>query len=272
MEYIKLSYHHLNFEDRTALMLESRKEGFSARKFAELIKRHPSTIYRELKRNSINDVYQARYASDNTFARRRRGHRKLKIDSILWKFIVEAIRCLWSPQQIAKRLKTFPDLDQTMNVSHTTIYSTIRALPKGELKKDLLSCLRHENKKRKANGEPKKDSILQDIKTIHERPAEVQERKIPGHWEADLIKGQIKELLQQIQLLTYEDSLPIFNQLYEIQDHLATAKFRYGLDLNEALDIFVYHFDRDDKALISQYWYQKFKQNKDILWPLPQDE
>lgn len=56
MEYIKLSYHHLNFEDRTALMLESRKEGFSARKFAELIKRHPSTIYRELKRNSINDV------------------------------------------------------------------------------------------------------------------------------------------------------------------------------------------------------------------------
>lgn len=111
-----MSYHHLNFEDRTALMLESRKEGFSARKFAELIKRHPSTIYRELKRNSINDVYQARYASDNTFARRRRGHRKLKIDSILWKFIVEAIRCLWSPQQIAKRLKTFPDLDQTMNV------------------------------------------------------------------------------------------------------------------------------------------------------------
>ena len=59
MEYIKLSYHHLNFEDRTALMLESRKEGFSARKFAELIKTHPSTIYRELKRNSINDVYQA---------------------------------------------------------------------------------------------------------------------------------------------------------------------------------------------------------------------
>ena len=59
MGYIKLSYHHLNFEDRTALMLESRKEGFSARKFAELIKTHPSTIYRELKRNSINDVYQA---------------------------------------------------------------------------------------------------------------------------------------------------------------------------------------------------------------------
>ena len=83
----------------------------------------------------------------------------------------------------------------------------------------------------------------------------------------DAYELQIKELLQQIQLLTYEDSLPIFNQLYEIQDHLATAKFRYDLDLNEALDIFVYHFDRDDKALISQYWYKKFKQNKNILCP-----
>lgn len=156
MEYIKLSYQHLNFEDRTALMLESRKEGFSPRKFAALIKRHPSTIYRELKRNSSNEVYQALCASDDSLTRHRRGHRKLKLDSILWKFIVEAIHCLWSPEQISKRLKKFPDLDPAMNVSHTTIYSTIRALPKGELKKDLLSCLRHENKKRKANGEPKK--------------------------------------------------------------------------------------------------------------------
>lgn len=77
-----------------------------------------------------------------------------------------------------------------MNISHTTIYSTIRALPKGELKKDLLSCFRHENKKRKANGEPKKDFILQDIKTFHQRPVETKERKIPGHWGADLIKGK----------------------------------------------------------------------------------
>ncbi len=113
-----MSYHHLNFEDRTALMLESRKEGFSARKFAELIKRHPSTIYRELKRNSINDVYQAQYASDNTFARRRRGHRKLKIDSILWKFIVEAIRCLWGHLRKRKikyvKPLAWPPLSQTI--------------------------------------------------------------------------------------------------------------------------------------------------------------
>ena len=75
MEYIKLSYHHLNFEDRTALMLESRKEGFSARKFAELIKRHPSTIYRELKRNSINDV---QFKTLRDFILKNDGFRKVK--------------------------------------------------------------------------------------------------------------------------------------------------------------------------------------------------
>lgn len=63
-----------------------------------------------------------------------------------------------------------------MSISHTMIYSIIQALPKGELKRDLLSCLRHENKKRMANGEPKKDSIIQKIKTIHEGPQEVEER------------------------------------------------------------------------------------------------
>lgn len=185
-----MSYTHLNYEDRTALMLESRKPEFSARKFAKQIHRHHSTISRELNRNTVSETYSSQRATQSALARRRHGHHKLICHSILWKFIVEAIRCLWSPEQISKRLKQLSNLDNSMHVSHTTIYSAIRALPKGELKKDLLSCLRHENKKRKANGEPKKDSILQNIKTIHERPQEVQERKIPGHWEADLIKGK----------------------------------------------------------------------------------
>ena len=185
-----MSYKHLSFEDRTALMLEYQKPDFSARKFAKQIKRHHSTIYRELNRNLTSKSYQAKYATQYSLSRRRRGHHKIKLDSILWRFIVEALRCLWSPEQISKRLKQLSESNGHMSISHTTIYSTIRALPKGELKKDLLSCLRHENKKRKVNGESKKDSILQEIKTIHERPQEVEERKIPGHWEADLIKGK----------------------------------------------------------------------------------
>lgn len=185
-----MSYHHLSFEQRTALMLESAKPDFSARAFAIQINRHHSTIYRELSRNTRDTAYSAQSASDYTIARRRRGHRKLNLDSVLWQFIVKAIQCLWSPEQISNRLKTFTELTEPMNISHTTIYATIRALPKGELKKDLLSCLRRCNKVRKAKGEPTKDTILQDIKTIHERPSEVEQRIILGHWEADLIKGK----------------------------------------------------------------------------------
>lgn len=185
-----MSYHHLSFEQRTALMLESTKPDFSARAFAKQINRHHSTIYRELSRNTRDTGYSAQSALDAAIARRRRGHRKLKPESVLWQFIVKALQCLWSPEQISNRLKTFTELTEPMNISHTTIYATIRALPKGELKKDLLSSLRRCNKVRKAKGEPIKDSILQDIKTIHERPSEVEERVIPGHWEADLIKGK----------------------------------------------------------------------------------
>ena len=142
-----MSYKHLSFEDRTALMLEYQKPDFSARKFAKQIKQHHSTIYRELNRNLTSKSYQAKYATQYSLSRRRRGHHKIKLDSILWRFIVEALRCLWSPEQISKRLKQLSESNGHMSISHTTIYSTIRALPKGELKKDLLSCLRHENKK-----------------------------------------------------------------------------------------------------------------------------
>ena len=185
-----MSYIHLTIVERTALMLEFNKPNFSARKFAKQINRHHSTISRELNKNcgSVHQ-YSAEQAIEFSQQRRRRGHTKIYSDSLLWKFIVEAIKCLWSPVQISKWLKRQSD-DKEMNISHTTIYSTIRALPKGELKKELLSCLRRENKKRKTENLPQKDSILQDIKTIHERPLEVLERKIPGHWEADLIKGK----------------------------------------------------------------------------------
>lgn len=187
-----MSYKHLTQTERIALMIESAKPEFSARKFAKLFNRHHSTISRELKRNKPSESYNADIAIKNAISRRRPYLKKLDHNPILWNFIIEAIRCLWSPEQISKRLKAvdYMELDKTMTVSHTTIYATIRALPKGELKKDLLSCLRRENKKRRAAGTPEKDTILQDIKTIHNRPPEVEERKIPGHWEADLIKGK----------------------------------------------------------------------------------
>lgn len=98
-----MSYTHLSFEDRTALMLECVKPEFSARRFAKQIHRHHSTISRELNRNTVSTTYHSQDATQSALSRRRRGHRKLKLDSILWRFIAEAIRCLWSSEQISKR-------------------------------------------------------------------------------------------------------------------------------------------------------------------------
>ena len=118
-----MSYHHLSFEQRTALMLESTKPDFSARAFAKQINRHHSTIYRELSRNTRDTGYSAQSALDAAIAGRRRGHRKLKPESVLWQFIVKALQCLWSPEQISNRLKTFTELTEPMNIGHTTIYA-----------------------------------------------------------------------------------------------------------------------------------------------------
>lgn len=172
-------------------MLESGKPNFSPRLFARQINRHHSTIYRELKRHTpATQPYNADLALAAASAKRRRGHRKIDLHSTLWAFIVDALQALWSPQQIAEHLKRHRVAGVDMNVSHPTIYATIRALPKGELKKDLLSCLRQAYSQRKARGEKGLDPVLKDIRSIHDRPAEVAERKIPGHWEADLIKGK----------------------------------------------------------------------------------
>lgn len=186
-----MSYSHLTICERSALMLESRKSDFSPRQFAQQINRHYSTIYRELSRNcGEQQPYCADTAVASAFAKRRRGHRKIDLQSSLWRFIVDALQALWSPQQIADHLKRNQRAGVDMTVSHPTIYATIRALPKGELKKDLLSCLRRAYSQRKASGETNLDPVLKDIRSIHDRPAEVAERKIPGHWEADLIKGK----------------------------------------------------------------------------------
>lgn len=186
-------YHHLSVHQRAALMIESQKATFNVSEFSKHIGCHRSTIYRELKRNHCDNEsgrYDADHAASLSFQRRRRGHRKIQYISKLWDFIVEATRCLWSPQQISQYLKYRYPKDITLHVSYNSIYQSIRALPKGELKKDLLSHFRHLHKGKKVRDRPSTDTVLKDIRSIHERPDDVNERKIPGHWEADLIKGK----------------------------------------------------------------------------------
>ena len=107
-----------------------------------------------------------------------------------WGVVMEFLKEKWSPQQIASTLAfVFPD-DPDMQVSHETIYTAIYAQPRGELRRQLIACLRHGRSTRmpRTRGADRRGQIP-DMVSIHLRPPEVDDRVMPGHWEGDFIKG-----------------------------------------------------------------------------------
>jgi IS30 family transposase len=95
----------------------------------------------------------------------------------------------WSPQQIAARLRLeFPD-DPSMHVSHETIYQSLFVQARGALRKDLARCLRSGRTRRRPQGRSHARGRIADMVMISERPAEVEDRAVPGHWEGDLLVG-----------------------------------------------------------------------------------
>ena len=84
-----------------------------------------------------------------------------------------------------------------------------------------------------------------------------------------MYENQIKELIKKIKKLKFEETASIFDKLCEIQDYLATAKYKYDIELNKELTLFVYHFDRAGNEYIRHHWYEQFHNN--ITWPLPDD-
>ncbi len=96
----------------------------------------------------------------------------------------------WSPQQIAAILKSMWPDDSSKTVSHETIYNALYLHPRGELKREMIACLRHHNQVRKPRSRGvDRRGLIKDMQSIHIRPPEVEDRIIPGHWEGDLIKG-----------------------------------------------------------------------------------
>jgi IS30 family transposase len=131
--------------------------------------------------------YDASFASRASFARRRRGLVRLAQGSALRTTVFKQIRLGWSPQQISGRLKL---MDQPEIVSHETIYQAIYVLPRGELRSDLIGLLRQGRKLRRPRTQGKdRRGSLRNMVSVHERPASVLTRQLPGDWEGDLIKG-----------------------------------------------------------------------------------
>ena len=169
-----------------------RADSCSARLIAKRLGRSPSSICRELKRTDGVLVYDAIVAHQRSEARRvvPRRASKLQPGGALFQVVVHHLKMHWSPEQIAGALSlTWPDAPEK-TVSHETIYKAIYAQPKGEERRELVNCLRHHNKVRRprSRGLDRRRQIA-DMTSIHARPAEIEDRAVPGHWEGDLIKG-----------------------------------------------------------------------------------
>jgi len=185
-------YRQLQPEDRIT-MASMRQQGFSARAMARVLKRSPSTITRELARNTLRAFPYASHTAQVACVSRRVAARptaKLDFDGVGWGVVRTLLDWKWSPQQIAATLKrVFPD-EPERHVSHETIYTAIYAQPRGELRKQLVACLRQGRGTRmpRTRGEDRRGQIP-DMVSIHVRPPEVDDRVMPGHWEGDFIKG-----------------------------------------------------------------------------------
>jgi len=167
--------------------------GRSVRTMARALRRAPSTVSREIGRNGGSRAYRASEADASAWRRARRPKRcKLAQNPVLARLVAEKLRLQWSPAQVAGWLKrTYPQ-DETRQVSHESIYRTLFIQARGALKKELLQHLRRTRGMRRSRHHTQKTPDHGRIKhtvSIRERPAEAEDRAVPGHWEGDLYFG-----------------------------------------------------------------------------------
>jgi IS30 family transposase len=201
------SYKHLSCEERTMIQL-SLEQGCKLRAIARSLHRAPSSISRELRRNGwrapepgakkgpgrplLAGGYRAPLAQNRASRLAGTAQQPARLDpqGPLWPQVERLLRARHSPEQIAGILGDMNSDTPALRVSHETIYTALYALPRGQLRADLIACLRQARKSRRprARGEDRRGGIPNMV-SIHDRPAEIDERIVPGHWEGDLIKG-----------------------------------------------------------------------------------
>ena len=185
-------YRQLQPEDRMTLA-SLQQQKYSVRAIARVLHRSPSTISRELSRNADASGYASVQAQKRCQHRRQsaRPQRRLHADSSLFGLVQHFLLARWSPEQIALTLARIYPKGHKSRVSHETIYNCIYAQPVGELRRELVACLRQAHNKRtpRSKGQDRRGQIP-DMLSIHLRPPEIEDRQFPGHWEGDLIKGE----------------------------------------------------------------------------------
>jgi len=185
---------------RLALTLAEREEisrsvatGQSIRSVAARLGRAPSTVSREITRNGGQECYRASQADQAAWDRAHRPKTcRLVQNRTLAHIVAGKLRLLWSPEQIAGWLKRTYSYDENNQVSHETIYRSLFIQARGALKKELLQHLRRTRAMRRSRHHTQKTDDhgrIRDTISISERPATVEDRAVPGHWEGDLLCG-----------------------------------------------------------------------------------
>jgi IS30 family transposase len=185
---------------RLALTLNEREEisrglvsGLSLRAIARQLGRASSSISREVQRNGGQNQYRANQADKAAWERAHRPKPcKLVLHPKLARQVARLLKRQWSPEQIAGGLKRRYKDEADMQVSHETIYRSLFVQTRGALKKELQQCLRSQQTRRRARKTTLKGKTIGQIPhaiPIRERPAAVEDRAVPGHWEGDLIAG-----------------------------------------------------------------------------------
>jgi len=172
--------------------------GVALRVVARRLGRSPSTISREVRRNGGRASYRAASADAKALVQTSRPKAcKLAEHPRLRRVVAGKLSRYWSPQQISGWLKLHYAGDASMQISHETIYRSLFIQARGVLKAELRNCLRSQQRMRRgrpAAGSDPRGHIL-DAVSIRERPAAVEDRAVPGHWEGDLLAGNQKSYI-----------------------------------------------------------------------------
>lgn len=195
-------YHHITLDDRTLIQTQLL-QGFKPAAIAASLNRPRSCISRELARNGWKAASATRavgrpavaggYSSSRANHRARRLSviprvaRKLVVGNLLWKKVSDGLQQGLSPEQVAG---TLARMDEPVRLCHESIYTAIYAMPKGGLRTETIALLRFGHKKRRprSRGTDRRGQIP-NMTSIDLRPADIEERLVPGHWEGDHIKG-----------------------------------------------------------------------------------
>ena len=189
-----MQYRRLSSEERERIS-QNLNQGRSLRAIARELKRAPSTISREVGRYAHKcTTYRPIFCHEKArvqASRRRRGKRRILLNSKLKEVVEAKLRLFWSPEQIEKYLRLHYKKD--MQVSKESIYTYLYVFLRRQMREEFVRCLRQQRKRRQkvttSARDPKVSNVLGEIDLIDERPEEANDRLIPGHWEGDLIIG-----------------------------------------------------------------------------------